>query len=422
MVKFKFCMISLASIIPSLDPGDWYAALDLQDAYFHIHIFEGHRRFLRFTVGQEHYQFMVLPFGLSTAPRVFTKCMSVVAAYLRLWRVQIFPYPDNWLVKGSSWSQVWCHVALLLSMCTTLGLLVNNTNSMLVLVQRIEVIGAVLDASSARASLPPNRFETLKGLIDTVTRFPVTTARACLQFLGHVSACMYVVCHTRLRMRPLQLWLASEFSQARDRMDKVLTVPKPVITSLGWWSSLRNMLQGVPFRGRALSLDLVSNALDLGWGAHVGNVQTQGLWLAQDLTLYINIKELRAVRLACMAFHSHLEGQVVRVLTDNTASMFCINRQGGAQSSALCHEALRLWDFCIAHNICLRAFHLPGAWNSQADHLSRDFSSQHEWSLHPEVVHRHFQVWGTPGGPVCDSAEPSLSPVLLQRGWDGRYL
>ncbi|KAG6938964.1 hypothetical protein G0U57_003754, partial [Chelydra serpentina] len=92
MVKYQFRMVSLVKIIPALDPGNWYAALDLQDAYFHIHIFKGHRRFLRFLVGQDHYQFTVLPFGLSTAPRVFTKCMAVVAAFLRRRGVQLFPY------------------------------------------------------------------------------------------------------------------------------------------------------------------------------------------------------------------------------------------------------------------------------------------------------------------------------------------
>ncbi|CAM5073301.1 unnamed protein product [Natator depressus] len=161
MVKLKFCMVSLASSIPFLDPGDWNSALDLQDAYFHIHIFKGHRCFLHFVVGQNHYQFMVLPFGLSTAPRVFTKCMPVVAAYLRRRGAQIFPYLDDWLVKGTSQSQVRDHVALLLSTCTILGLLVNSTNSTLVLVQGIEFIGALLDAVLARASLPPDRFKTL---------------------------------------------------------------------------------------------------------------------------------------------------------------------------------------------------------------------------------------------------------------------
>ncbi|XP_039363273.1 inactive peptidyl-prolyl cis-trans isomerase FKBP6 isoform X2 [Mauremys reevesii] len=39
----------------------------------------------------------------------------------------------------------------------------------------------------------------------------------------------------------------------------------------------------------------------------------------------------------------------------------------------LCCEALRLWDVCIAHDIHLKAFHLPGAQNERVDRLSRDF-------------------------------------------------
>lgn len=56
----------LSTIIPALEPGDWFSALDLQDAYFHIIIYPDHRWFLRFTLGTDHYQYKVLPYGLSS--------------------------------------------------------------------------------------------------------------------------------------------------------------------------------------------------------------------------------------------------------------------------------------------------------------------------------------------------------------------
>ncbi|KAH1183772.1 hypothetical protein KIL84_014388 [Mauremys mutica] len=90
------------------------------------------------------------------------------------------------------------------------------------------------------------------------------------------------------------------------------------------------MLRGVLFRSRPPSTELVSDASDLGWGAHEGDVKTQGLWSAQDLPLHINVKELREFRLACVAFRLHLEGRVAWVLKDNAALMFYINRQGRA--------------------------------------------------------------------------------------------
>lgn len=67
-------------------------ALDLKDAYFHIPIRPAHRWYLCFQLNSQHCQFKVLPIGLTTAPRVFTKCLAIVAAHLRKDRIHVFPY------------------------------------------------------------------------------------------------------------------------------------------------------------------------------------------------------------------------------------------------------------------------------------------------------------------------------------------
>ena len=60
--------------------GDWFISLDLKDAYFQIQINPLHRPFLRFAFEGQVYQYTVLPFGLSLAPRTFTKCMDAALA------------------------------------------------------------------------------------------------------------------------------------------------------------------------------------------------------------------------------------------------------------------------------------------------------------------------------------------------------
>lgn len=96
-------------------------------------------------------------------------------------------------------------------------------------------------------------------------------------------------------------------------------------------------------------------------GAQLGSLRTQDLWSLEELLLHINIRELRAVRLAYLAFQSHVAGKCMSVLMDNATAMFYINRQEGARSSHLCQEVLRLWEFCIAHSIHLEASYLPGS-------------------------------------------------------------
>ena len=61
---------------------------DLKSSYHHLDIFPAHRKFLGFSWAFEDgvpwfLQFNVLPFGLSTAPYIFTKLLRPL---VKLWR------------------------------------------------------------------------------------------------------------------------------------------------------------------------------------------------------------------------------------------------------------------------------------------------------------------------------------------------
>ena len=65
---------SLCKATESLEEGwhQWMASVDLKDTYFHIRVVAAHHQFLRFSWQGTSYQFRIFPFGLSSAPRVFT--------------------------------------------------------------------------------------------------------------------------------------------------------------------------------------------------------------------------------------------------------------------------------------------------------------------------------------------------------------
>jgi hypothetical protein len=60
----------------------WTTSLDLMDAYFHIPFVPAFRKCLRFVWDNTVYQFRSLPFGISTAPLVFTRVFQTVIAHL----------------------------------------------------------------------------------------------------------------------------------------------------------------------------------------------------------------------------------------------------------------------------------------------------------------------------------------------------
>ncbi len=101
----------------------------LKDAYFHIQIAPHHRLFIRFAFEGAAYQYMVLPFALSLAPRTFTKCMDAALSPLRQLEIRILNYLDDWLTLAQSEDEFLYYRSVLLSHLEWLGFRgVNVTN------------------------------------------------------------------------------------------------------------------------------------------------------------------------------------------------------------------------------------------------------------------------------------------------------
>ena len=77
-----FHMHTISSVLSTVKRGDYAFKIDLQDAYFPLLLHPDSRKYLRFAFENKVYQFRVLPFGLNTAPQVFTHLGHTVAAYL----------------------------------------------------------------------------------------------------------------------------------------------------------------------------------------------------------------------------------------------------------------------------------------------------------------------------------------------------
>ncbi len=124
--KLPFKMLN-----PCIRPQDWFAVIDLKDAYFHVSILPQCRPFLRFAFEGWAYQYKVLPLGLSLSPRVFTKVVEAALVPLRERGVRILNYLDDWLILAQSRDQLCAHRDLVLRHLSQLGLRVNWEKSKL---------------------------------------------------------------------------------------------------------------------------------------------------------------------------------------------------------------------------------------------------------------------------------------------------
>ena len=82
ITKEHFQKENLMCLKHLLNPNDYMAKLDLKDAYLTMGVHPHSQQFLRFIWQGHTYQFRALPFGLNTAPRIFTKLLKPVVAFL----------------------------------------------------------------------------------------------------------------------------------------------------------------------------------------------------------------------------------------------------------------------------------------------------------------------------------------------------
>ena len=77
--------------------------LDLKNAYHSIRVHSADRPYLcfRHPETQTLYRYTCLPFGLSDAPRAFTKVLAPVVTQLRSQGAQVISYLDDWLLMSS---------------------------------------------------------------------------------------------------------------------------------------------------------------------------------------------------------------------------------------------------------------------------------------------------------------------------------
>jgi len=351
---------------------------------------------MRFSLGDKTYQFRALPFGLSSAPWIFTMVMREVKSLAHKQGLALFQYLDDWLGEAPSERRSSQEAQLLLSLCLHLGLLVNFEKSELVPKQVFVFLGVHFDLLRGLVLPTTDHTAELLALADSFLRSRSQPAVMWQSLIGSIVAQERFIHLGRFYLRPLQWHLSSHWSQVKDPPSQLVPVTPDIVPVLTWWTDTSRLRAGVPLQRPPPSVRFFTDASTQGWGAHCEGATCQGVWSHQEAKLHINVLEMRAVRLAI----EHLTpapGSVLLVATDNSTVVAYVNKQGGLRSSLLWQETLLLFNLLESRDLSLRARHIPGRLNVIADQLSRQGQIlPTEWALHPDILKTVFEQWGTP--------------------------
>ena len=388
-----FHMFTTSSVLSSVEKGDYAFKIDLQDAYFHVPIHPSSRKYLRFAFENRVYQFQVLPFGLNTAPQVFTRLGHTVTAYLHRQGISVIPYLDDWLIHQPDRQVLLRHQAQLLNSLDLVGFILNQKKSELDLTQDLQFLGIHLRLDLGKALLPESKAWEIVARARHLSSLKVLNYTQVSQILGSLNWASGLIPLGRLYLRPLQrhfhsLGLTDRFTPPR-RSD-----PLVLANLLRRWLDPLFLTSGIPIRTFQADLTIFTDASNQGWGTHMGDSKISGTWTLTDRKLHINCLEFKAV---IFVLQHWAQGRQVMIATDNSTVVSYINKQGGTRSPTLLRLTVDLFLWLESQSILVLARHIPGCLNVIADHLSRPNQPiPTEWSLHPEITSRIFRVWGTP--------------------------
>ena len=390
-----FKMETIHSAMQLISSNCFMASIDLRDAYYAIPIAQEHRKYLRFLWLNKVYEFTCLPFGLSCAPRVFTKVMKPLVASLRRMGHVSCDYIDDSLLIGSTHDECMANIIARTRLTEDLGFTIHKQKSVLKPAHEITFLGFILNSVQMTVSIPPSKavkiVKAISKLIDTSS----PKIRDVARIIGSLVCCELAVPYGAIFRRTIETEKNAALTAGGGNFDARMVLSKDAISDLNWWIS--NMpISVAPMHRKMPDCTIETDASNLGWGAHYDNQTIGGQWSNAESVNHINFLELKACFLALQSFFTNTRDIHVHIKSDNVTAVAYLQHSGGTHSPLLNDLTRESWRWCMTHNIWLSSSHLPGSKNTIADFASRNFHEDLEWKLNSTVFQEITQIFLKP--------------------------
>ena len=393
--KIHFKMENIRMALNCISPGEFIVSIDLKDAYFSVPIFQPHRKYLRFLWSFKRYEFACLPFGYSLAPRVFNKIFKPVIPYFRFLGFSVIIFIDDLILIASSYDECLQQLEVLKQTLCKLGFTVNVEKSQLVPVNEIIYLGFIINSIAMRLRLPAVKLEKIVSACKALLAKHQPSVTDFAKVTGLLVSALPAVNYLEMHYSSLELCKTQTSSGSLD-YDTTLSLSSQARSDLQLVIENITQCNGRLFQVPKIDIYMQSDASLIGWGAVSGSPSASGRWCQSESRRHINYLELLASFHALQCFVSNSRSIHVRLALDNSTAVAFINNMGGVLSPLLDSLSKSIWEWCKLRDIFISAQHIPGKVNNQADTLSREISSNLEWSLNGELFQEIISQTFTP--------------------------
>ena len=352
--------------------GSLLAKMDVKEAFRNIPVHPHDRPLLAMRWNGKIYVDKCLPFGLRSAPIIF----SAVADALQ-WMIQqkgvnhIFHYADDFITVGRPGSEECSNnVAIMRDTCTITGTPVED--------EKFEgpapvlpFLGIELDTIKLEIRLPVDKLQRLQQQTKEWRGRKQGKKRDLLSLIGTLGHACKAVRQGRSFLRRL-----IDVAKQVKRLDHYVRLNVSARSDIQWWYHFAVSWNGISMllEHRKLNPDVVvtSDASgNWGCGAYCKEEWFQLQWDEATKQKHITVKELIPIVVAAALWGESWLGKSVRVRNDNAAVVAVIN-SGSSRDQEVMHLMRCLVFISARFNFITSAEHLPGVHNQLADALSRN--------------------------------------------------
>ena len=353
---------------------------NLKSAYHHIEIFEEHRRYLAFAwnFGQSktrYFRFCVLPFGLSTAPFVFTKLLKALIRYWHSQGIPIVVFLDDGLGGGPTQRQAKIHSFTVHSNLLKCGFLINEDKSQWTPLQETIWLGYVINTLTNYIQATNKRVQKLLSAIEELIQGHLTPSKVHVKNLASVVGQIISFELTTGTTVRLMTRFSYKVVQSTASWNSCIQLDESSLQELNFWQqNISSHNKQRIWRNNQIPSQIVYS--DTSNSACGAILQIDGIkktfhrnWSESEQQQSSSWRELRAVCYAVEAFKPDLQSHTVCWFTDNQSIVSIISNGSKVQNLQIL--ALNLFMICIKCNISIDVKWIPREANSDADIISK---------------------------------------------------
>ena len=319
VTKRHFKMSGLRSVLNQIKPGDFLYTMDLTDAYFSVPIHKNYRKYFRFLWKKQIFEFLVMVFGLTTAPWVFTKITKPLIAFLHSRGARASIYIDDGIGMAQSLTLALQQKDMMVNVFQEVGFVVNFAKSSLVPEHRKVYLGFVIDTVLMKVFLTVSKVEVLIQEIQTLLFAHQVSVRHLARVIGLIVSAFPAFYQGPLHYRNLE-WLKIQTLKIHQSYQTLVTLSPVVCQELQWWIDNIQVQNGKDINPPPVDIVIKSDASLQGWGAILDTHQILGVWSQQeqDQLFHINILEMLAVQKALWILAQDMQGIHIQLQVDSS--------------------------------------------------------------------------------------------------------